>query len=113
MLIYSPLGTVERRGKRLTHNRHYDQGQQPQVIVRIPLQHIRRPLVILPSAYRPNSKYIERRRKYQREDRRRPRRRLLEHQRDDRQHDADERRHDRRELRTPAKGRSEEEAVAS
>ena len=84
MFIYSRLGIGERRGKRSTHNRYYDQGQQPQVIIRIPLQHIRRPLVILPPAYRPNGKYIERRRKDQREDRRRTRRRLLEHQRDDR-----------------------------
>ena len=82
------------------------------MFIRVPLQHVRRQLVILIPTYRPSCKDIKPRREDDGKDERSAVPSRLEHQRDDGQKNTQKRRHDSRKLRALAKGSSNEEGPA-
>ena len=82
------------------------------MFIRVPLQHVRRQLVILIPTYRPSCKDIKPRREDDCKNECSAVPSRLEHQGDDRQKNPQKRRHDSRELRALAKGSSNEEGPA-
>ena len=97
---------------RQTHNGSYNQRKEPERVVRVGLEDVRRDLMHLPATDRTDGEDVEARREYEREDERRTGTRAAEHQREDGEDDGEERRGHCGELRALAERRGYEERPA-